>query len=106
MILLRTITAGLTLRKVMPRRSKIPIPAPVVCDWIQSRKYRAKTAITTMPKMMAATITRRISGWVLLAWANRGIGRSFEENGGLGVAASECTPPVASDRAKPGVFEI
>ena len=38
MILLRTITAGLTLRKVMPRRSKMPMPAPVVFDWIQKRK--------------------------------------------------------------------
>ena len=35
MILLRTITAGLTLRNVMPSRSKMPIPAPVVTDWIQ-----------------------------------------------------------------------
>ena len=38
MILLRTITVRSTLRKVMPSRSKMPIPAPVVFDWIQRRK--------------------------------------------------------------------
>ena len=38
MILLRTITPGLTLRKVMPTRSRMPIPARVVFDWIQKRK--------------------------------------------------------------------
>ena len=38
MILLRTITPALTLRNVMPIRSRMPMPAPVVFDWIQKRK--------------------------------------------------------------------
>jgi len=38
MIFARTITCGDTLRKVMPSRSKMPIPARVIFDWIQSRK--------------------------------------------------------------------
>ena len=32
MILLRTMTDGFTLRNVIPSRSKMPIPAPVVTD--------------------------------------------------------------------------
>jgi hypothetical protein len=43
MILLRTITAGLTFRKVIPKRSQIEIPALVKNDWIHNRKYRAIT---------------------------------------------------------------
>ena len=40
MILLRTMTVGLTLRNVIPSRSKMPMPAPVMTDWIHSRKKR------------------------------------------------------------------
>ena len=36
MILLRTMTSGMTFRNFIPSRSRMPIRAPVVTDWIQS----------------------------------------------------------------------